>query len=201
MRFSWWTRVFGRGRRAALESARAPIPFEQTLDGFPPPASLRAQALSRALGMSVTLASWLDQRGHLEPEATRRFLNPRLAELTAPDAMLDRKAAAQRIARAVQGGERIVVFGDYDCDGMTSAAIFTEAAESSKPAPSDMMAAMARSASGVMSPRSAPTSTPDAAAKPQKKAHRTSTTPPRMSSREIRDRASPAQSHRDRTPI
>jgi single-stranded-DNA-specific exonuclease len=110
-----------------LESARAPIPFEQTLDGFPPPASLRAQALSRALGMSVTLASWLDQRGHLEPEATRRFLNPRLAELTAPDAMLDRKAAAQRIARAVQGGERIVVFGDYDCDGMTSAAIFTEA--------------------------------------------------------------------------
>ena len=77
--------------------------------------------------MSVTLAGWLDQRGHLEPEATRRYLNPRLAELTAPDAMLDRKAAAQRIARAVRDAERIVVFGDYDCDGMTSAAIFTEA--------------------------------------------------------------------------
>ncbi|HXK18503.1 MAG TPA: single-stranded-DNA-specific exonuclease RecJ, partial [Polyangiaceae bacterium] len=58
---------------------------------------------------------------------TRRFLNPRLAELTAPDAMLDRKPAAERIARAVREKQRIVVFGDYDCDGMTSAAIFTEA--------------------------------------------------------------------------
>src|SRR6185503_13821885 len=59
--------------------------------------------------------------------ATRRFLNPRLAELTTPDAMMDRKAAAARIAQAVRDRQRIVVFGDYDCDGMTSAAIFTEA--------------------------------------------------------------------------
>jgi single-stranded-DNA-specific exonuclease len=41
--------------------------------------------------------------------------------------MLDRKSAAQRIARAVTQAERVVVFGDYDCDGMTSTAIFTEA--------------------------------------------------------------------------
>ena len=126
MRFSWWTQLFGRGPKRALESARA-SELEQSLDGFPPPVSLRAEGLSRALGMSVTLAGWLEQRGHLEPEATRRYLNPRLAELTTPDSMLDRKAAAQRIARAVRSGERIVVFGDYDCDGMTSAAIFTEA--------------------------------------------------------------------------
>jgi single-stranded-DNA-specific exonuclease len=109
-----------------LESARVSEP-EQQLDGFPVAGSLRAQALSRALGISVTVASWLEQRGHSDAEATRRFLNPRLAELTAPDAMLDRKAAAERIARAVRSRERIVVFGDYDCDGMTSAAIFTEA--------------------------------------------------------------------------
>lgn len=83
--------------------------------------------MSRALGISVTVASWLDRQGHVEAEATRRFLNPRLAELTSPDGMLDRKAAAERIARAVREKQRIVVFGDYDCDGMTSAAIFTEA--------------------------------------------------------------------------
>jgi len=83
--------------------------------------------LSRALGRSVTVSSWLDSIGHLDPETTRRFLSPRLAELTPPDAMLDRKAAAERIARAVREKQRIVVFGDYDCDGMTSAAIFTEA--------------------------------------------------------------------------
>jgi single-stranded-DNA-specific exonuclease len=126
MRFSWWTRWFGRGRTRALESARK-SEVEETPEGFPAPASLRAQALSRALGVSVTIASWLDQLGRVEAEATRRFLNPRLAELTAPDAMLDRKLAAQRIAHAVREQQRIVVFGDYDCDGMTSAAIFTEA--------------------------------------------------------------------------
>jgi single-stranded-DNA-specific exonuclease len=122
----WWTRFLGRGRTLTLESARA-TDSEQTFEGFPEPASLRALALSRALGKSVTVCSWLDRIGHLDPEATRRFLNPRLAELTAPDAMLDRKAAAHRIARAVREKQRIVVFGDYDCDGMTSAAIFTEA--------------------------------------------------------------------------
>jgi single-stranded-DNA-specific exonuclease len=100
---------------------------QPSFEGFPAPASVRAQALSRALGISVTVASWLDRLGHAEAEATRRFLNPRLAELTPPDAMLDRKAAAERIARAVKLQQRIVVFGDYDCDGMTSAAIFTEA--------------------------------------------------------------------------
>jgi single-stranded-DNA-specific exonuclease len=126
MRFSWWTRLWRRVRTPALESARL-SEVEQTPDGFPAPASLRAQALSRALGISVTVAGWLEHRGHFEPETTRRFLNPRLAELTAPDAMLDRKAAAERIARAVREKQRIVVFGDYDCDGMTSAAIFTEA--------------------------------------------------------------------------
>jgi single-stranded-DNA-specific exonuclease len=113
-----------------LESARASeleLSLQPSFEGFPPPASLRAQALSRALGISVTVASWLETRGHHEAEATRRFLNPRLAELTSPDAMLDRRAAAERIARAVREQQRVVVFGDYDCDGMTSAAIFTEA--------------------------------------------------------------------------
>ncbi len=126
MKLSFWTRLLARVRTTALESARA-SELEQLPEGFPAAASLRAQALSRALGCSVTLASWLVQRGHVEAEKTRSFLNPRLAELTAPDAMLDRKAAAERIARAVREGQRIVVFGDYDCDGMTSAAIFTEA--------------------------------------------------------------------------
>jgi single-stranded-DNA-specific exonuclease len=125
MRFFWWTRWVRRVGKRGLESARTSQAASPT--DFPAPPTLRAQALSRALGVSVTVASWLDQLGHLDPEATRRFLSPRLAELTAPDAMLDRKAAAQRIARAVRDKERIVVFGDYDCDGMTSAAIFTEA--------------------------------------------------------------------------
>ena len=64
-----------------LERAEAPS-LEQPLEGFPDAPSLRAQALSRAIGVSVTVASWLDRLGHADSEKTRRFLNPRLAELT-----------------------------------------------------------------------------------------------------------------------
>jgi len=40
--------------------------------------------------------------------------------------MVDRATAARRLARAIGAGEQIVVFGDYDCDGMTSTAILTD---------------------------------------------------------------------------
>lgn len=40
--------------------------------------------------------------------------------------MVDRERAVKRLARAVQQAETIVVFGDYDCDGMTSTAILTD---------------------------------------------------------------------------
>ena len=91
--------------------------------------SARARELALGLGVSLTLAELLEQRGHSDIEATRRFLNPRLSELTAPDAMVDRSLAAERLARAIREGQLIAVFGDYDCDGMTSAAIMTEVIE------------------------------------------------------------------------
>jgi single-stranded-DNA-specific exonuclease len=85
-----------------------------------------ALELERVLSISSTLASWLAQRGFREPEATRKFLSPRLSELTPPHAMLDRDAAAERLARAITARERIAVFGDYDCDGITATAVLTE---------------------------------------------------------------------------
>lgn len=94
---------------------------------LPEPASDEARALSDALSISVTMADVLVRRGFGHDEATRRFLEPKLAHLTSPDAMADRTLAADRIARAVQSGERIAIFGDYDCDGITSTAVLTEA--------------------------------------------------------------------------
>src|SRR5215468_10437406 len=91
---------------------RAPLP--------PALESAAAAALGRALSISGTLAGWLAQRGFSDVEATRRFLSPRLSELTPPHAMLDRDAAAARIADAIRRRERIAVFGDYDCDGITA---------------------------------------------------------------------------------
>lgn len=89
-------------------------------------AAADALELARALSVSTTLATWLVARGFRDLDATRRFLSPRLAELSPPHAMLDRDAAAERIARAVRARERIAVFGDYDCDGITATAVLTE---------------------------------------------------------------------------
>ena len=93
---------------------------------LPRRASSEAQRLSERLRVGRTLGDWLLRQQLGDPERAERFLNPRLSELTAPDLMLDRAAAAARLARAVTARERIVVFGDYDCDGMTAAAILTE---------------------------------------------------------------------------
>lgn len=82
--------------------------------------------LAKALSVSATLAEWLVRRGFRDVATARSFLAPRLAGLTQPDAMADRALATDRIARAIRARERIAVFGDYDCDGMTSAAIMTE---------------------------------------------------------------------------
>lgn len=98
------------------------------VDGFqdPGPASARALVLAAEKRMTVTVADALDRLGYESGEALDRFLEPRLSHLSPPDAMADRGICAERMARAVRAGERIVVFGDYDCDGMTACAILTE---------------------------------------------------------------------------
>lgn len=77
--------------------------------------------------MTKTVAQVLLLRSMTDPSEARKFLEPRLQELTSPDTMADRDVAAERLAGACRAGEHICVFGDYDCDGMTSAAIMTAA--------------------------------------------------------------------------
>src|SRR6188768_2469335 len=88
--------------------------------------SSAARELARGLTISATLAGWLARRGFHDVEEARRFLSPRLSELTPPHAMLDRDAAAARLADAIRRRERIAIFGDYDCDGITATAVLTE---------------------------------------------------------------------------
>jgi single-stranded-DNA-specific exonuclease len=85
------------------------------------------RAFATGLGVTPTVATWLLRRGLESADVAERFLRPRLAGLTPPDGMADRSLAAERIARAIRARERIAVFGDYDCDGMTSAAILSDA--------------------------------------------------------------------------
>lgn len=73
-----------------------------------------------------TISAYLAQRGQGDPAERSSFLDPKLSALTPPHGMRDRNLAAQRIAQAIKSRQKLVVFGDYDCDGMTATAIVTE---------------------------------------------------------------------------
>ncbi len=51
------------------------------------------------------------------------FLNPQVGHLPSPNLLPDMQPAAERLADAVQAGERVTVFGDYDADGCTASAV------------------------------------------------------------------------------
>ncbi len=77
--------------------------------------------LSRETGLGELGARVLANRG-VAPGAATGFMSPTLAEISAPDEEVW-EVAARRVAGAVKNGERIGIFGDYDTDGLTSAAV------------------------------------------------------------------------------
>ncbi|MEE9139324.1 MAG: single-stranded-DNA-specific exonuclease RecJ [Alphaproteobacteria bacterium] len=80
-------------------------------------------ALAQRLEVPEIVGRVLAARGVGLDEA-EGFLNPTLRSLLPdPSHLLDMDAAAERLARAVMGGEAVAVFGDYDVDGATSAAL------------------------------------------------------------------------------
>ena len=85
----------------------------------------RAGALALALGVRPLTARLLVARGIAETERASRFLAPKLADLRRPDGMADLPRALDRLATALAGAETIGVFGDYDVDGVTTAAVLT----------------------------------------------------------------------------
>ena len=94
-----------------------------------PPATDAAEVarLATVLSLPAVLCQLLVQRGYGEVEAAKRFLRPRLDQLGDPYQLLGMTAAVDRLVRAIRGGEIILVHGDYDVDGMCSAALLTRA--------------------------------------------------------------------------
>jgi single-stranded-DNA-specific exonuclease len=82
--------------------------------------------LEKALGLRRAVAACLINRNIVETEDAERFLNPRLSDLFPPEGLPDLSSAVDRIASAVIRQERIGVFGDYDVDGITSAAVVSQ---------------------------------------------------------------------------
>jgi single-stranded-DNA-specific exonuclease len=80
-------------------------------------------ALQRAAGVPDVVAQLLICRGITDPAKARSFLDPKLTDLYDPAMLPGCAAAARRIHAAVEARERIVIYGDYDVDGMSSTAI------------------------------------------------------------------------------
>jgi len=81
--------------------------------------------LAGALRVRPPTARCLVARGVTEPRDAQGFIDPRLAALRPPAGLAGMAHAVGRIADAVIRGERIGVFGDYDVDGVTTAALLT----------------------------------------------------------------------------
>jgi single-stranded-DNA-specific exonuclease len=89
----------------------------------PEPDAERTALLARDLQVDPLVAGLLVQRGILNFEEARTFFRPKLEHLHDPFLMQDMERAVTRIEEAVERGERILVFGDYDVDGTSSVAL------------------------------------------------------------------------------
>ncbi|HOA85334.1 MAG TPA: hypothetical protein PKN17_04825, partial [Bacillota bacterium] len=76
--------------------------------------------IADGMGVSRTLAVLLHNRGYTTPEAARRFLRNEESILHDPYLLCDMDRAAERVWQAIKRRERIVIYGDYDVDGVTS---------------------------------------------------------------------------------
>lgn len=88
-------------------------PFEEGL----------TSALTEQLHISPVLAQILANRGVADVEEGRHFLHDTLTDMADPFLMDGMEAAVERLKKAVQDKERIVIYGDYDVDGITSTSL------------------------------------------------------------------------------
>ena len=85
--------------------------------------------IAKKAGLGPEVARLLYSRGVKDQEALSHFLTPTLDDLHDPYLLHDMDKAVERIRRAIEDGEFILIYGDYDADGMTSASIVKESLE------------------------------------------------------------------------
>ena len=83
----------------------------------------RIRTLERAANLPTVVARLLVARGLTDPQQAHNFLAPKLTTLRDPEQLPGATAAAEHILRAIQDKKRIIVYGDYDVDGMTATSI------------------------------------------------------------------------------
>ena len=79
----------------------------------------RVRSLAVELGVKPVVAALLIARGHGDGDAARRFLSPKWGHLHDPNLLKGMPDAVKRILKAIESGEKILIWGDYDVDGTT----------------------------------------------------------------------------------
>jgi len=102
-----------------IVSTRARWVFPKTVD------ATTVVRLVREAGIATWAAEILVRRGLSEPEVATKFLKPQLRTLSDPFLLPAMDAAVMRVLAAVENRERIVLYGDYDVDGVTSLTLLT----------------------------------------------------------------------------
>ena len=89
----------------------------------PEPQPKLADRIAHECNLSPVTAQVLVNRGIRDPETADRFLKPSLSQLEDPSLLSGISEAADRIRAAVAAHERILIFGDYDVDGITASTL------------------------------------------------------------------------------
>ena len=89
----------------------------------PLPEKEKTEELAKAINVSPLLASMLLQRDISTFEEAKTYFRPALSDLHDPFLMKDMDKAVERLRRAVNQGEKILIYGDYDVDGTTAVSL------------------------------------------------------------------------------
>ena len=87
------------------------------------------ETLRTSLGVERLVAAILATRGLADPAAAKDFLTPPLNGLHDPFGMRDMDIAVDRLRKALDGRERVLLYGDYDVDGTSSIVVLKKALE------------------------------------------------------------------------
>jgi len=97
--------------------------MQKTWIGPPVVDSALVTRLAEELGVSQVVARILAGRGHADLATARAFLSPQIAELSSPLLFRGAGEAIERLRHAITRGERILIFGDFDVDGVTATSL------------------------------------------------------------------------------
>ena len=91
---------------------------------MPTPPAAEVEALGEALALkNPFFLSLLVSRGIKTFQEVKDFMVPEISQLHDPFLMRDMDKAVERLSLALESGEKILIYGDYDVDGATSAAV------------------------------------------------------------------------------